>query len=43
MSSNSFQNASKLNGIVSAAQFGAVGDGVADDTAASHNTQLAID
>jgi hypothetical protein len=34
MSSKSFQNASKLNGIVSVAQFGAVGDGVADDTTA---------
>jgi hypothetical protein len=34
MSSKSFQNASKLNGIVSVLQFGAVGDGVADDTAA---------
>lgn len=34
MSSKSFQNASKLNGIVSVFQFGAVGDGSADDTAA---------
>ena len=34
MSSKSFQNASKLNGIVSMFQFGAVGDGVTDDTAA---------
>jgi hypothetical protein len=34
MSSKSFQNASKLNGIVSVLQFGAVGDGIADDTAA---------
>jgi hypothetical protein len=34
MSSKSFQNASKLNGIVSVLQFGAVGDGVTDDTAA---------
>lgn len=34
MSSKSFQNASKLNGIVSVLEFGAVGDGVADDTAA---------
>lgn len=35
MSSKSFQNASKLNGIVSVLQFGAVGDGVTDDTAAA--------
>jgi hypothetical protein len=34
MSSKSFQNADKLNGIVSVLQFGAVGDGVTDDTAA---------
>ena len=34
MSSKSFQNASNLNGIVSILQFGAVGDGVADDTPA---------
>jgi hypothetical protein len=34
MSSKSFQNASKLNGIVSVLQFGVVGDGVTDDTAA---------
>ena len=34
MSSKAFQNASKLNGIVSVLQFGAVGDGVTDDTAA---------
>jgi hypothetical protein len=34
MSSKSFQNASKLNGIVSVLQFGAVGDGVANDTTA---------
>lgn len=34
MSSKSFQNASKLNGIVSVLQFGAIGDGVADDTTA---------
>lgn len=34
MSSKSFQNASNLNGIVSVLQFGAVGDGAADDTAA---------
>lgn len=34
MSSKAFQNADKLNGIVSVLQFGAVGDGVADDTAA---------
>lgn len=34
MSSKSFQNASKLNGIISVLQFGAVGDGVTDDTAA---------
>jgi hypothetical protein len=31
MSSKSFQNASKLNGIFSVLQFGAVGDGVTDD------------
>lgn len=34
MSSKAFQNADKLNGIVSMLQFGAVGDGVANDTAA---------
>jgi len=34
MSSKSFQNADKLNGIVSVLQFGAVGDGTTDDTAA---------
>jgi hypothetical protein len=34
MSSKSFQNADKLRGIVSVLQFGAVGDGVTDDTAA---------
>jgi hypothetical protein len=34
MSSKSFQNASKLNGIVSVLQFGAVGDGTTDDTGA---------
>jgi len=34
MSSKAFQNADKLNGIVSVFQFGAVGDGVTDDTAA---------
>lgn len=34
MSSKSFQNASKLNGIVSVLQFGAVCDGATDDTAA---------
>jgi hypothetical protein len=34
MSSKGFQNASKLNGIVSVLEFGAVGDGVTDDTAA---------
>jgi hypothetical protein len=34
MSSKSFQNASKLNGIVSVLQFGAVGDGVTDDSTA---------
>lgn len=34
MSSKSFQNASNLNGIVSVLQFGAVGDGAADDTVA---------
>jgi hypothetical protein len=40
MSSKSFQNASKLNGIVSVLQFGAVGNGTTDDTAA---IQAAID
>ena len=40
MSSKSFQNASKLNGIVSVLQFGAVGDGVTNDRAA---IQAAID
>ena len=40
MSSKSFQNASKLNGIVSVLQFGAVGDGVTDD-AAAFNAALA--
>lgn len=34
MSSQSFKNADKLEGIVSVTQFGAVGDGVTDDTAA---------
>lgn len=34
MSSKAFQNADKLNGIVSVLQFGAMGDGVTDDTAA---------
>jgi len=34
MSSKSFQNADKLEGVVSVTQFGAVGDGVTDDTAA---------
>jgi len=34
MSSKSFQNASKLNGIVSILEFGAVGDGITDDTTA---------
>jgi polygalacturonase len=34
MSSKAFQNSKKLNGIVDVRQFGAVGDGVADDTAA---------
>jgi hypothetical protein len=34
MSSKSFQNASKLNGIVSVLEFGAVGNGVTDDTTA---------
>ena len=34
MSSKAFQNADKLNGIVSVLQFGAVGDGVTDDTTA---------
>lgn len=34
MSSKSFQNASKLNGLVSVLQFGAVGDGTTDDTVA---------
>lgn len=34
MSSQSFKNADKLEGIVSVTQFGAVGDGVHDDTAA---------
>lgn len=40
MSSKSFQNASKLNGIVSVLEFGAVGDGVTNDRAA---IQAAID
>lgn len=34
MSSKAFQNADKLNGIVSVLEFGARGDGVTDDTAA---------
>ena len=34
MSSKAFQNADKLNGIVSVLEFGAVGDGVTDDTPA---------
>ena len=34
MSSKSFQNSKKLNSIVDARQFGAIGDGVTDDTAA---------
>jgi Pectate lyase superfamily protein len=34
MSSKSFQNADKLEGVVSVTQFGAVGDGATDDTAA---------
>lgn len=34
MSSKSFKNASNLNGVVTVLQFGAVGDGVTDDTAA---------
>jgi len=34
MSSQSFQNASKLNGIVSVLQFGAVGNGTTDNTGA---------
>ena len=38
MSSKSFQNADKLEGIVSVTQFGAVGDGVTDDTAAIQAT-----
>ena len=34
MGSKSFQNASKLNGLISVLQFGALGNGIADDTAA---------
>lgn len=37
MSSKAFQNADKLNGIVSVLQFGARGDGIIDDTAAIQN------